>query len=172
MGLFGGGNSSKKTENNIDNSALNAAGNTGLAVMGDSNQITLTDQGAVAEAFGFGSSALNSMQESSLAALEFGQGAMDSSYGFSSGVTDRAFDSIEASSEAAYGFAADAFGSAMGATEVARAEAFNVISENNKRIDEVYKTTGRESAEDSMTIIKLMAGLVGVGLVVMAVKNA
>ncbi len=46
MGLFGGGNSSKRTTNNIDNRALNAAGNSGLAVGGDNNRVTVTDQGA------------------------------------------------------------------------------------------------------------------------------
>lgn len=188
MGLFGGGNSKKKTTINNDNRALNAAGNSGQAVMGEGNEVNVTysDNGAVEaafdyagdvtgamsdavnSAFDFGGGAIEAVQESSLAALEFGRDALE----HTGGVTDRAFDAIDASSSAAFSFVNNAFESALDESAQARAEAFTTINETNKRVDEFYKTSGRETAADSMKIIKWMAFLVGAGLAVGVIRRA
>lgn len=199
MGLFSGGNSKKKTTINNDNRALNAAGNTGQAVMGEGNEVNVTysDHGAVEaafdyagdvtgamsdavdSAFGFGDGAIEAVQESSLAALEFGESSLREGFGFAESamdhnarVNDRAFDAMEASSDAAFSFVNNAFESALDESAQARAEAFTTISETNKRVDEFYKTSGRETAADSMKIIKWMAFLVGAGLAVGVIRRA
>lgn len=154
MGLFGGGNSSKSSTVNNDNRALNAAGNTGNAIMGTGNTITTTDFGAIT------------------GALEAASESMRNAYDFSSGVTDRAFDSIDSNSAEAFSFANQAMESALDESAAARGEAFSAISESNKRVDEFYKSSGRETAADSMNIIKIMAALVAAGLLVGMVKRA
>lgn len=159
MGLFGGGNSKKSTTNNYDQRALNAAGNSGQAVMGEGNEVTVTysDHGAVNRAFDFGTAAVEAMQESTGMALGFESDALERGFDFGSQaldyserITDRAFAESAAS----------------------RAEAFSTITETNKRVDEFYKTSGRETAEDSMQIVKIMALLVGAGLLVGVVRRA
>lgn len=159
MALFGGSSSKKRTTNNVDNRALNASGNEGIAVMGEGNNITTTDFGAVAAGLELGSEA-----------LEYGLESMRDSYGFSGGVTDRAFDAIDATSERSFDFVNDVFDSALAHSESASAEAFGSISESNSRIDEIYKTAGRETSADSMNIIKIMAALAAVGLVVGVIR--
>lgn len=159
MALFGGSKSKKTTTNNVDNRALMASGNTGVAVMGEGNVVTTTDFGSVAAGV-----------ELSRDALEYGVISMREGYGFSSGVTDRAFDAIDKTSERSFDFVNDVFDSALAHSESASAEAFDSISENNLRIDEIYKTAGRETSADSMNIIKVMAALTAVVLVVGVVR--
>ncbi|WP_297531100.1 hypothetical protein [Thalassolituus sp.] len=175
MGLFGGGNSSKSTTNNIDNRALNAAGNSGLAVGGDNNRVTVTDQGAT-------NNALNAMRAGNADALafanEFGENAMSlagrsltESFDYSAGLTDRVFDAMDASSAKAFEFVGDAFDGALVESRMARENAVGAALETNERISEIYRSQGRESAEQSINMLKVLAivvGVIGVGVVLRA----
>ena len=166
MGLFGGGNSSKSSTNNIDNRATNAAGNSGLAVGGDNNKISVLDGGAVNSAIG----GIVSVNESSLNfANDFGESAFDlvgntmsESYGFASSQTDQAFDAIDKVSEQSFSFVADAFDSALYESRMSRESAVGAALESNARIADVYATAGRESSSQSFDMIKVVAVLVGV----------
>lgn len=56
MGLFGGGNSSSSTVNNTDNSSdtlTSGQFGSSLIVKGSDNNISMSDQGAIAQAFDF-----------------------------------------------------------------------------------------------------------------------
>lgn len=165
MGLFDS-TSKKSTTNNVDNRATNAAGNTGLAVGGDRNFITVTDNGAT-------NKALDSLVEGNKSALDFaesfGESAFDltgrsvsESFDFSAGVNDRAFDAIDHSSALAYDFVGDAFDSAISESQLARESAVGAALETNKRIDDIYSSAGRESADQSFNMLKVVAVLVGV----------
>ena len=149
MGLFSGGNSSKKTTNMYDNRSLAAMGNTGQAVMGEGNTVVVNtlDGGAIGDAFEFGQATLAASTKGNQAAMEYAAGAgrdamgfahesMSTGYEFSGGVTDRAFDAVDQSSSQAFQFVNGAFESALEHSEAARAESFNAVSESNKRIDD------------------------------------
>ena len=183
FGSIGGSKSSKRTTNNNDNRALMAAGNTGQAVMGEGNTVFVNrlDGGAIGDAFEFGKSALAANIQSSNSAFEYASSAnrdainfASDSMSFTGGVTDRAFDAVDQSSSQAFQFVSGAFDSALEHSEAARAESFNAVSESNKRIDEAYagyRASGRESAAESLSIIKVLALLVGVGVVVAGVRR-
>jgi hypothetical protein len=162
MGILGG-SSSKRTENNYDNRALNAAGNTGQAVMGEGNTVNViySDHGAVNSAFEFGGQALQFMAEGQAGALEY-----------SALASDRAFDAVDKASSEAYGFAGHAFDAALQDTAEARAQLFTAVSQANDRIDDVYRTSGRETTEDAMSAVKTVAGVAGIGLLLMLIMGA
>ncbi|MDP2505642.1 hypothetical protein [Oceanobacter sp. 3_MG-2023] len=161
MGLFGGGNSSKSTSNAYDNRAQNAAGNMGQAVMGEGNTVTVLDGGAISDAFDFGAQSLEMAGEASSMAFDYGHG-----------VTDQAFAAVDSATKDAFGFTAGAFDAALSESAAARAESFAAISENNNRVDEIYKSAGKETAADAMTAVKWVAGVAVLGLLVMGVRRA
>lgn len=154
MGLFGGGNSSKSTTNNYDQRQNQAAGK---GVAGNNNYVVneTSDYGAIENAFEFGESAIDGMAESQEMALEFAGGSMS-----------RVLDSLDDNTGQAFGIVESVFERAIDSSDAARAESFGAISQNNKRMDEIYSTVGRETQDQTMKIVMLMAGLVGASLLV------
>lgn len=174
MGLFDS-TSKKSTTNEIDNRATNAAGNSGVAVGGDNNRITVTDNGAV-------NRSLDSLVEGNKTALDFAENfgemafdltgeAVGESFDYSAGVTDRAFDAIDETSRQTFGFLGDAFDGAITESRLARESAVDAAIETNKRINDIYSTVGRESADQSFSMLKVVAllvGVVGLGVLISA----
>lgn len=152
-GSIGGSSSKKSTTNNNDNRALMAAGNSGQAVMGEGNVVNVLDGGAINDAFAFANGAFE----------------------YADTASDRAFEAIDDASAAAFAFANGAFESALAQSDAARAESYNAVAESNRRIDEAYagyRKAGRESEAESLSIIKILAVMVGVGVIAVGVSRA
>lgn len=156
MGLFSGGNSSKTTENKYDNRA-NQATSGGIAGNGNTvvTNTMATDFGAVDGAFDFGGDAIDAVAKSQVSSFDFAEGSMD-----------RVLDSFDDASRKAFSFAGDAFNAAIDESAAARSESFKVVSDQNERLDKVYQVSGRESSDQALKIVMLMAGLVGAALIV------
>lgn len=160
MGLFGGGNSSSDTTNNYDYDVTNAQGQSGA--VGDNNVVTnrktvintQTDHGSV-------KAALAGMQES-----------QKESYEFAGGIANRSFDSIDSVTEKSFDTMTHVFNKSIDNSAAARSEAFNAINASNQRVEEIYKTAGREGSAQTNKTTMMLGGLVGIALLIGVMKHA
>lgn len=154
--LFGNSGSSSSTTNNTYTESTDATGNMGA--VGDGNIVShtniMSDHGAV-------KAALDGMQES-----------QKESYDFAGNVAKRAFGSIDSVTEKSFDTMTHVFNKSIDNSAAARSEAFNAINASNKRVEEIYKTAGREGSDQANKTVKMLAGLVGISLLVGVMKHA